>query len=47
MEDKVAPPPLLDFKQMLIPTVVIGDAMGKTFWVYFNAKGDTIKCVVP
>ncbi len=48
MEDKVAPPPPppLGFKQMPILTVVIGDAMGKIFWVCFNAKGDAIKCAV-
>ncbi len=46
MEDKVAPPGPFDFKQMPIPIVVIGDAMGKIFWVHFNAKGDAIKCAV-
>ncbi len=49
VEDKASPPsppPPLGFKQMLIPTVTIGDAMGKSFWVYFNAKGDAIKCAV-
>jgi hypothetical protein len=44
VEDK-APPPL-DFKQMHIPIVAIGDAMGKIFWVYFNVKGDAIKCAI-
>jgi hypothetical protein len=47
MEDKAATTaPPLGFKQMLIPRVAIGDAMGKIFWVYFNAKGDAIKCAV-
>jgi len=45
VEDK-APPPPLSFKQMPILTVAIGDVMGKNFWVYFNAKGDAIKCGV-
>jgi len=27
----VAPPPPLNFKQMHIPTIAIGDAMGKIF----------------
>ncbi len=47
MEDKAPPPPPpppLGFKQMPIPTIAIGDATGKSFWVNFNAKGDTIKC---
>jgi hypothetical protein len=49
VEDKATPPPPpppLGFKQMLKPTIAIGDAMGKIFWVCFNAKGDAIKCVV-
>ncbi len=50
MEDKTAQPPPpsppLDFKQMLIPTIAIGDAMGKIFWVCFNAKGDAIECAI-
>jgi len=40
------PPPPLSFKQMPIIIVAIGNAMGKIFWVSFNAKGDAIKCVV-
>jgi hypothetical protein len=36
----------IGFKQMPIPIVAIGDVMGKICWVCFNAKGDTIKCVV-
>jgi hypothetical protein len=40
------PPPPLNFKQMIIPIIATKNAMGKIFWVYFNAKGDTIKCVV-
>jgi hypothetical protein len=32
MEDKAAPsPPPLGFKQMPIPIITIGDAMGKSF----------------
>jgi hypothetical protein len=47
VEDKASPPPPLDFKQMPILIVaIIRDAMGKIFWVCFNAKGDAIKCVV-
>ncbi len=48
MEDKAPPPPPppFGFKQMPILTIAIGDAMGKSFWVCFNAKGDAIKCVV-
>jgi len=48
VEEKVAPPPPppFGFKQMFIPIVAIGDAMGKVFWVYFNIKGDAITCVV-
>jgi hypothetical protein len=40
-----APPPL-GFKQMLILTIAIGNAMGKIFLVCFNAKGDAIKCAI-
>jgi hypothetical protein len=49
VEDKVVappPPPPFGFKQMSIPIIAIGDAMGKMFWVNFNAKDDAIKCVV-
>jgi hypothetical protein len=47
VEDKATPPPSpFDFKQMPIPTVAIGHAMGKIFWVCFTAKGDTTKCTV-
>jgi len=47
MEDKAPPPsPPFGFKQMPIPIVIIGDAMGKSFWVCFNVKSDAIKCVV-
>jgi hypothetical protein len=47
VEDKAPPPPPpFDFNQMPIPTVAIGDAMGKIFLVCFNAKGDAIKCVI-
>jgi hypothetical protein len=46
MEDKAPPPPPLSFKKMPIPIVVIGDVVGKSFWVCFNAKGDIIKCAV-
>ncbi len=46
MEDKAPPPPPLGFKEMHIFIVAIGDAIGKIFWVCFNAKGDAIKCAV-
>ncbi len=39
-------PPPFGFKQMLIRTITIGDAMSKIFWVYFNAKSAAIKCEV-
>ncbi len=46
MEYKATTPPPFGFKQMVIPTVAIGDAMCKICWVCFNAKGDPIKCEV-
>jgi hypothetical protein len=47
VENKATPPTSpLDFKQMFIPIVAIGDAMDKIFWVYFSAKGDAIKCAI-
>jgi hypothetical protein len=47
MEDKVPPPPPpFNFKHMPILIIATKDVMGKIFWVYFNIKGDAIKCVV-
>jgi hypothetical protein len=46
VEDKAPPLTPFSFKQMPIISVAIRDAMGKMFWVCFNAKHDVIKCAV-
>ncbi len=47
MENKAPPRPPLGFKQMpILRVAIIGNEMGKIFWVCFNVKGDVIKCVV-